>query len=328
MKIYRGIEFGRLLFMLDSDASSAWREIGDVYVPPGASNMANWWLDSKFKNVRKEFIGYICRSGHEAFFDVSVEFNALRGGRFNPARSFGMLYTAESPTWAALEVLYHQFSSAEPIYKGMHKKSGMIHSSFNVKVPECLSALIVVFEFELTPEPEINEPCKDTKSLTEVCEKIGFGRYTRDGFSRNFIFGNDYEIAQILGCYINSKKAHALRVPSARVSFYLQDKLNMNNIVIPEKTLDQLNIKLTGSFREYLCKVEMNPDPYHRVVMTAFGERTQKATFLLEPTPTLRHPSRQVLTYQPALQHIRKREPADERLVHLQRFLADPSGNK
>lgn len=322
MKVYRAIEFSKLIWMISDDAALQWN-IAHRNHESSNSTGSNWWMNPTFKPFKHEMISDVVHFGQDKFFDKSLEFNAMQGGRFNPSRSFGVLYTSSDPLMASLEVLYHQFISAYPLYKRMNSNSNQFTSSFNIKVPQHLKILIVVFEIDIADEFCTREVCCDLDTLKEDCKGLGFERYVGDSFSRDFIFGNDYEISRILGSYLHTHTDPSYKVPSARVDFDTQDHLDIRNYLIPERRYDASKIDLTGRYLEYNASInlDLETDTGHDVEIDIIGKTTQNLKFQLQPIPHKNKPRNQHIRYEPNLNDGNDKRRF-HRLVEIQRFFS------
>jgi hypothetical protein len=100
--------------------------------------------------------------------------------------------------------------------------------------------------------------------------------------------GNDYEIAQIIGCNFHTKlDFDVLSVPSARIDFPLQDKGDaIRNYIIPESRLKKLEPALKESYFEYRFEIEMdiNSDGLYQVNVEV--NDIPKGSVFLEPVPS------------------------------------------
>jgi hypothetical protein len=322
MKVYRAIEFSKLIWMISDDASLRWNE-AHIYHENNNPQESNWWMNPALRPFKHEMISDIVHHGQDKFFDKSLEFNAMQGGRFNPSRSFGVLYTSSDPLMASLEVLYHQFISAYPLYKRMNRNSNQFTSSFNMKVPQHLRILTIVFEIEIDDNYCLREVCCDLEDLKEDCKLLGFERYIGDKFSRNFIFGNDYEISRILGCYLHSNDDPTYKVPSARVEFETQDALNIRNYLIPEKRYDPNKIDLTGRYLEFnsVINLEATENIGHDVYLEVIGKTVEPLNFFLQPIPHNNKPRNQYVRYEPNLNDGNDKKRF-HRSVEVQRFFS------
>ena len=283
MKLYRSIEFSRLAFLIDDDHSEAWRNLEEK--AHNSLAYSNWWLQEKNEKKRHQMVKNIV-SDSPQFFDKSADFNSKIGGRFNPPKSYGAIYTSSSPTLSMLEVLYHVFDSSLGLYKNLKKSSDKLTSTFNVPVPEKIEVLVVALELEV-PEPEnIVSLCEDAGYFKSLCEELGFYRYMGKNFNEDFIFGNDYEITNIIGCHFHRQKHTALRSPSARVQLGKHGK-ERYNLILPENLSDYLRPQLTGNFIEYLCSMEMNEhQDKHVISIKAAGRTEAEETIYLQSRPT------------------------------------------
>lgn len=323
MKVYRAIEFSKLLFMISDDATLRWNT-ARLNHSSSADIGSNWWMHNSFRPFKHEMISDVVHYGQDKFFDKSLEFNAMQGGRFNPSRSFGVLYTSSNPFMAALEVLYHQFISAYPLYKRMNSSSDQFTSSFNVPVPQHLRILIVVFEIDIADEYCNREVCCDLGNLKDDCKSLGFERYIGDKFTRDFIFGNDYEISRILGCYLHTNADPSYKVPSARVDFEIQDILDIRNYLIPEKRYDPDKIDLTGRYLEYNAEINLDieNEKGHDVKVDIIGKSTKTVNFKLQPIPHKNKPREQFIRYEPNLNDGNDKKRF-HRAVEVQRFFSE-----
>lgn len=324
MKIYRSIEFSKLIFLLDEDRQFLWDDYQAERDQQTDSTLHfNWWMNSAFEKKRRELIAYIILNSQESFFSKSLEFNAMSGGRFNPDRSFGVLYCATNPVAASLEVLYHKFIDLLPVHKGFRRNQDKIHSGLNMKIPKELEVLIISFEIELESGTGIVQINDSESNLKDVCSKIGFNRYTSQNFCREFIFGNDYEISRHLGTYVHSKNHHGFFVPSARLGFEIQDNLKMRNVVLFEKHLEKFKPTFTGNFVEHRCRVDLDgydilgPD----VTIEATGANTKKSSFKLQPIPPKKGEHTQIISYKPNISASHSRP----RTVHVQKYFVPTS---
>ena len=279
MKLYRSIDFSKLIFLQDETGRVRWNNYHQERKSKSSDGF-NWWYDKEYLKQRRELISRIfSKDGQDSFFSKSVVHNSLQGGRFNPAKSFGGIYMASSHFVSCAEVLFHTFFDSYPIYKGLEKNESKITSCFDIRIPDRIRSLIITFEIEIddsTPLHAINN-CKPT--LKDECTKIGFSRYIGDNFDRNFIFGNDYEISRILGCYFFTKETSTFTVPSARLDLSEQDELSLRNVFLPEKDLTKYKPKLTGNFYEFLCEVDMVQDTnrLHEVDIVCIGSNKEES---------------------------------------------------
>jgi hypothetical protein len=286
--------------MLNETGREIWNKAAHEFQKNNEEKKVNWWCDESKSKQRRQISGLICKDSHNVFFDKSLEFNAMRGGRFNPARSFGVLYTATCPAIASLEVLYHQFEQAFPLYKNMSKSGEKITSNFNSSIPDRQELVIVAFEIEYSRSPKL-KIYSDLKSAKELTEKVGFSRYAGTSFSREFLFGNDYEISRIVGCHLHTYEKSAFKVPSARIDFETQDDLEKRNVLIPEKEIDEKIVSLTGSWIEFKYEVDMNKNEMgnHDVVCLVNGKKTNTHEFHLDPMPPKKGPHKQIHEFLP-----------------------------
>lgn len=276
MIFYRAIEFSKLQYLLKKEAQLVWLMNDLKYRSPPK---VNWWMEDNDTTVatRRELISSIVSSSKEEFFEFSAEYNSINGGRFNPQQSFGALYASNHPLVAALEVLYHQFESAYSGYKQTNKNKTSHTTNFNRAVPNKVEVKIVVFEFETKKIKKFYKLNEDHEKLQSDCGNHGFKRYVNNKFDRDFIFGNDYLISQILGCSIHSMAGYSgIEVPSARIDFEIQDnkKERIRNYVIPEKDIFEFDFDFTGRFNDFHLEIDCqeNQSKRHDVLLRLDGD--------------------------------------------------------
>lgn len=263
-------------------------------------------------------VSAVIRESEKSFIKKSLEFNAMSGGRFIPERSFGVLYCANHPAIAALEVLYHKFIDLYPLYSGIQAKKSQITSGLDMKIPDQLEVLIVAFEIEIENSDKLVRINDDDAGLRKVCNQIGFQRYTSKNFDREFIFGNDYEISRHVGTYVHSIDKDGLLVPSARIDFGVQDSIKARNAILFEGRTENFKPKLTGKFVEYRCAVDLlriGSDGMD-VSIEALGAKSFKTSFKLQPIPPKKGDHPQIRSYMPNVSISNSRS----RLVHIQKY--------
>ena len=315
MKLYRSIEFSRLTFLIDENHKIKWEELEKS--AKQKKSYSNWWLEDKNSNERHQMIKNII-SDNSQFFTKSADFNSKVGGRFNPSRSFGAIYTSACPSLSMLEVLYHVFDSSLGLYKNLKKSSDRLTSSFNVPVPEKIEVLITALELEVNESIKLTNLCKDRSSFKKLCKELGFYRYIDNGFNEDFIFGNNYEITNIMGCHFHKQKSISLQAPSARVDIKHQ-KNGQYNVIIPENLIEALNPRLTGRFREYVCTMDMNEiNEKHEITIKAAGSNTASETIYLQNKPTKRN--KRIIEFS-QVDDTGENKKRYSREVHLQRFV-------
>lgn len=299
MKIYRAIEFSKLIWLITGDTALVWHSANMTYNETKQST-SNWWLSKDFLKTRRYICSDICKNSEQAFFDNSFYYNAMQGGRFNPSKSFGVLYSSSHPLLSALEVLFHQYNGAYPLYKRINRSSNEFTSAFNVQIPKKLDLLIVSFEIEIDDAYCPLKICESKESLVKLCSSIGFERYIGENFSRDFIFGNDYEISRLIGAHLHTKDSSSFRVPSARIDFNMQDEINVRNYLIPEKEFDASKVRLTGNFYEFSTQLdlELEDNPFHTVSLKVMGQDELNARIYLQPKPTRKN-KWQFVKYEP-----------------------------
>jgi hypothetical protein len=278
MKLYRAIEFSKIQYLLDTKAHLFWieKELGFV-----SDKKVNWWMEDDPKTVKDRYalISSVMKNSKDKFFEISAEFNSINGGRFNPRQSFGALYSSNHQLVAALEVLYHQFESIYGDFRSSSKNKARIHTNFNRPINDKVEVKIVVFEFNVQNEnANFYRLNSNQDDLEKDCSDHGFDRYLTTTFDRDFIFGNDYFISQVLGCSIHSKNSyHGISVPSARIDFSMQDDFSppIRNIVIPERAIEECDFKFTKRFQEFHFEVEcdQNANGRHNVLLILKGTR-------------------------------------------------------
>jgi len=285
----------------------------------------NWWMNPEYAEDRRKVAAHVCREKGEKFFETSFQYNAMQGGRFNPSKSFGVLYCASEPAMAAFEVLFHLFADSQPVYLGMSKSSPKISGTFNAKVPDKIQVIIPVFEISLKTDCEPYSLCDSVEALKADCKSVGFRRYLGPEFTRDFIFGNDYEISRILGCHLHTKIKSTFSVPSARIDFDLQDKMAFRNLIVPEKDLNHLEPKLTGNFIEFRCEISMEASGSkgHKVKVECFGKSEASCEFYLQCTPTKKIGEGQTIRYPPSGANIKDKN-SFSRVVQIQKFFIPP----
>lgn len=315
MKLYRSIEFSRLTFLIDEEHKLLWENL-DILAKKEIT-YSNWWLNSKESKKRHQMIKNVV-SNSSQFFNKSADFNSKIGGRFNPSRSFGAIYTSSCPTLSMLEVLYHVFDSSLGLYKNLKRSSDRLTSSFNIPVPEQIKVMITAMELDIKDNIEIHKLCKNRETLKNFCYDLGFYRYIDDNFNENFLFGNDYEITHIMGCYFHKIGKTFLGVPSARVDMIHQDN-DRYNAIIPENIINELNPKLTGRFREYICTMDMNElEEKHKIEITAMGTKEKSNNIFLQNKPSRKNNRIIEFSQVDDTGENRKRY---SREIHLQRFI-------
>jgi hypothetical protein len=282
MKLYRSIEYSRLTFLIDEEHQYLWKTLDEN--AHAENNYSNWWLKEDNRLPRHQMIKNVVAES-SAFFEKSADFNSKMGGRFNPAKSFGAIYASSCPTLSMLEVLFHLFSSSLGLYNNLKKSSDKLTSSFNVPVPEKIEVLITAMELEIY-ETEMATLCESNGEFRQLCTALGFSRYIDEHFNEDFMFGNNYEITNILGCYLHSTKMEPLKAPSARIALEEQNNGKFN-VIIPEKLVSSLNPALTGKFREYVCVMDMEEKHgKHKISIRAEGAQSQTSDVYLQSKPS------------------------------------------
>lgn len=320
MKLYRAIEFSRLTFLVNKYHQNLW----DYLITKNSQEYVefyNWWLRDDFQNEKDQMIKNVLNNSEDFVFK-SLDYNSKIGGRFNPAKSFGCLYCSINPTLSVLEVLYHQFESSAKIFKTLSKASDKITTSFNVPIPKNIEVLIIAFELDINiPDNKIFELCKSEDKFTEFCRRIGFGRYIDENFDANFIFGNDYEVTNVIGCHIHTLNSSIIKVPSARVEYNYQKLKELNNIIIPEIVLSELDYSMTGKFREYYCNMDLVPkDEGYHISLNIVGEDETDWDIILQPWPN--KTNNQIVSFtQISDKYDKVNKKKYSRDVHLQRYI-------
>lgn len=319
MKFYRALEFNKLQFLLNEDQYMYWIQKDLEF---NDETLMNWWL-ANGKEValdRKKVISTIAKNPNEVFFQKSAEFNSVFGGRFNPTKSFGGIYCSNSPFMGALEVLYHYIKGSHETLKPISKNKSSVQTIMNNRFKNKLEVIVVAFEFECSSGCKFEMINEDVPSLKKLCQSIGFERYFANNFDRNFIFGNDYEISRHIGCYLHTKNSSGFSVPSARIDFDIQDELKKRNFFIPEKEIQNLELSLTGHFKEFKFSFTLEPNDdwlYDICLYKDCGVEVAQE-FHLQPTPTKsRDPFQQIISYE----HNVNIDVRNLREVHTQQFL-------
>lgn len=282
MKLYRSIEYSRLTFLIDEEHQYQWQMLDKS--AHAENNYSNWWLKESNQLPRHQMIKNVVADS-STFFEKSADFNSKIGGRFNPAKSFGAIYASSCPTLSMLEVLYHVFSSSLGLYNNLKKSSDKLTSSFNVPVPEKIEVMITAMELKIN-QTNMATLCDSADEFCDLCANLGFSRYIDEYFNEDFMFGNNYEITNILGCYIHSTSMDPIKVPSARIALKEQ-KNGKFNVIIPEKSVFSLNPALTGKFREYLCVMDMEEKSgKHKISIRAKGTQSHSSDVYLQSKPS------------------------------------------
>lgn len=327
MKLYRSIEFSKLQFLLTDQQYYHWITQDLNFEDP---YRVNWWLDHKreeeTRSERQKIISTIAKNENSIFFNKSAEYNSVTGGRFNPARSFGGVYCANSPLMSALEVLYHYITNTLETISPVSKNRSAVQASYNSRIGTKLDVVIASFEFELKKDVDfgnsfynLNDAGSDgIEDLKKLCCDLGFERYLSDHFDRDFIFGNNYEISHILGCHLHSFDKNGFKVPSARLDYNIQDSLELRNLFIPEKVLSDIKPELTGKFIEYefQFEVQLNENNKYEIFISNLGS---EFNFQLEMSPVRNSvvAKNQIKSYE----HNVKADNKKLREVYLQRFV-------
>jgi len=321
MKLYRSIDFSRLIFLIDD----LHRELFNRSLTEFSKKrpIGNFWLDKSYDNQKYLIIKNVIENG-DVFLKKSFDFNSKIGGRFNPSRSFGSLYCSSQPTLSALESLYHIFERSRGIYKQLQNSSDRLANTFNVQLPKVATSLIVSFEMEIDESIPISSTCMKTNDLKRFCNDIGFARYIDGKFDENFIFGNDYEISNIIGCYFHNTTKKTVEYPSARIP--IDDPLfrRLSNFSIPENVLEENHISLTGNFKEYICEISLDEAVlgYPVKITTGLPANSITEEIYLQPWPLKKHKN-QVKTYT----QINEKNPQERekysREVRIQKFISN-----
>lgn len=282
MKLYRAVEFSKLTFMLSAYGSMEWNKAIEDFKNNESSN-ANWWFEDRLKSKIEYLIADVIANGKESFFRSSMTFNSTVGGRYNPPNSFGIMYTASNPVLAALEVLYHIYDNSKKLLSHTAKTSYEFERRYNSSSPLVAKDFIVVFSINVGNDLPI-EDYTDAKKLKETCARIGFHRYTdHEDYDENFIFGNNYEISRILGCYLNSSADRtAFKFKSARIQ-NSESTLNHYNVIFPETFIKDDDLNLTNEY--YLIDTDTSVHAFqnlHDVSIRINGETTTHAKLKLE----------------------------------------------
>jgi len=319
VKFFRALEFNKLQFLLNEDQYIYWIQKDLEF---DDDTLMNWWLADGTKTVtdRKKIISTIAKNPNEKFFNKSAEFNSVYGGRFNPAKSFGGIYCSNSAFLGALEVLYHYISNSLNTLRPISSNKSNVQTIMNNRFKNRLEVIIVSFEFECNEACNFEPLNENVHSLKDLCRSIGFERYITENFDRNFLFGNDYEISRHIGCHLHTQKTNGFSVPSARVDFDCQDLLRKRNFFIPEKEIPNLNLNLTGNFKEFKFSFspEVNPDSLYDICLYKSCGKEPLQEFHLQPVPKkTKDPFDQIISYE----HKTDIDVRNLREVHTQQFL-------
>lgn len=322
MKLYRSLEFSKLQFLLDENQYIFWIE-NDLNF--NHVNSMNWWLDRKNKKTqinRKKVISTISKNPSESFFNKSAEYNSIYGGRFNPVKSFGGVYCANSPFMSSLEVLYHYIENSLNTLKPISKNKSSVQTILNSRLSNKIEVVVVAYEMECNDEVGFFSLNDSSEDLSKLCESVGFSRYVTDNFDRSFIFGNDYEISRIIGCHLHTLENSGFRVPSARIDFDVQDIVKARNYFIPEKNIKNMELALTGNFKEfwYTFSLDVNDDGHFEIkVEVDNGDNIIHRDFRLEPIPNKKNESKkQIISYEHKVNEDNIKKNLRE--VHTQKF--------
>jgi hypothetical protein len=323
MKLYRAIEFSKLIFMLSSYGKDESNRCNKKFIDDKL-NGKNWWLNNSFNQNVQHLIADVVANGHKNFFQKSLTYNSIVGGRYNPANSFGILYTASNPALAALEVIYHIFDSKKKFLKTAQQNKSIYEDVFNSDHPSTTRHLLVIFELEIE-SPNLSD-CRGDKAVKDLCERIGFGRYTADsGFDEDFIFGNNYEVSRLAGNYLNTLDAHnCYQFRSARIPNEAENH-DYFNVIIPERFIEDLNPQLTGHY--FLADTGIDiaeSENHHKIGISFIGNQSQKFFMRLEKPPAKRlDKDLRSIRYMPVLPdefqpHLNSRYVCHQRFKNLQ----------
>lgn len=233
--------------MLSAYGSMEWNKAVEEFKNNDTRN-ANWWFEESLKSKIEFLIADVIANGKEQFFRSSMTFNSTVGGRYNPPNSFGIMYTATNPVLAALEVLYHIYDNSKKLLSHTAKNSFDFERRYNSTSPLMAKDFIVVFTINVGGDIPL-EDYTNPERLKETCGRIGFNRYTEhEDYDENFIFGNNYEISRILGCYLNSSDVRtAFKFKSARIH-NTNSTLNYYNVIFPETFIKDDDLNLTNEY--------------------------------------------------------------------------------
>lgn len=287
MKLYRAIEFSKLAFMLSPYGREEWNQCNEEFISRKLEGK-NWWLHSYFESRIKDLIADVVANGHKNFFQKSLTYNSISGGRFNPSNSFGILYTSTNPAVAILEVLFHIFDSKKKFLKSANTNKAVYSDLFNEDHPSIAKHLIIVFGFEV--QGENPGDFRDDKSISGLCERIGFDRYTADAsFDGDFIFGNSYEISRLVGTFLNTREDfNCYRFRSARI-IDEEHYRDFYNLIVPEKFIEDLNPRLSGQY--FISETGINiadHEGHHEISIRVKGQEDKDFLLKLEKAPDKR----------------------------------------
>lgn len=283
MKLYRAIEFSKLSFMLSAYGSSEWTKAVDSFKLKKNKRNTNWWFDLDHSAQIEYIIADVIANGKNSFFENSMTFNSIIGGRFNPPNSFGIMYTASNPLLASLEVLFHIYDNKKKFLANTAKNFHDFSTTFDENSPRKAKNLFVVFTIDAGENLQI-EDYTNPELLKDSCSQIGFKRYTdHEDYNENFIFGNSYEISRILGCFLHTNCTNkAFKFKSARID-NTQAFGDFYNVILPETYLREDDLKLTQEFYlvETTLDVEEN-EGLHTVNLSLKGANQLDAKIYLE----------------------------------------------
>lgn len=283
MKLYRAIEFSKLSFMLSAYGSNEWTKAAETFKNKKNKKNTNWWFDPKRASQIEYIIADVIANGKDSFFQSSMTFNSIVGGRFNPPNSFGIMYTASNPLLAALEVLFHIYNNKRKFLAHTAKNSHDFSLTFDEDSPKKAKNLIAVFTID-TGENIHLEDYTQSKLLEDTCAKIGFKRYTNhEDYDDDFIFGNNYEISRILGCFLHTHESNkAFKFKSARID-NSQVYGDFFNVIFPETYLNEDDLRLLPEY--YLIETTLaveDSDGMHTVNLSLKGRERIDAKIYLE----------------------------------------------
>ena len=219
--------------------------------------------------------------------ETSRSYSALQGGRFNAPKSHGVLYCSEHPFIAALEVTYHTVVDALRRIRQVRQLEKEYTSAMNLQLATELDFLVAVFVLQ-TKAVRAHEPDATLRTLRELCDSLGYSRYTTSNFDEDFIFGNDYSLTHILAANALRERHDSIRVGTAR----LAGRLKYKNLVL----LDGIGTT-TVLPQYYLFRVTAKPgDKRHPHVLSLRRADTNKGATInllldnvpVRPTPRSR----------------------------------------
>lgn len=247
----------------------------------------------------------IISNGHQSFFQKSLTYNSIVGGRYNPANSFGILYTANNPVLASLEVLFHIYDNKRKYLTNMAKNSEDFSSTFDTESPTLAKNLIAVFCINIEDRIPIEDYTSPDK-IKDLCSGVGFSRYSdHEDFDDDFIFGNTYEVSRIAGCHLNTATdPKAFKFKSARIKNTLEHN-DFFNIIIPERFIKDEDLSLVPEYFIIETAIDIQEqEGAHAIKLKIQGQENITSSFHLEKyldEKKVRNNSERMKNYRPVI---------------------------